>query len=254
MTGLAIVGFIALIVLGLWLAIYSARYVSSVGGGLGSAATYVGSMFEPNPPPTLGVVPAATTTISFGDDTSSSTTSVTSVATTTTTSRSTTHTTPVSKSTSLTPIQYRTITTTYPTPGSTRIQTSGTKTYSGFPDLTVSISAVGYIDSNGKFVTDSTIDHANALAAEILVTNIGTNKTGPWTIEVGAPSSSNASLTHTETMDSLDPNQPVYIDLQLSKGRARIGTDEITVTLDPDHQIVESNENNNSATASIVVQ
>ena len=46
---LAVVGFIALIGSGMWLAIYSTRYVPSVVTRLGSAAVYLGSVFNRAP-------------------------------------------------------------------------------------------------------------------------------------------------------------------------------------------------------------
>ena len=243
-TGLAIVGFIALVVLGLWLAVSLARSLSG-GGGLGAAADYVGSMFTPRPNTSLSVVPTASTTIPFGDTTVSTTTDESRETPATTTPTTTKQTAPA-------PTYYRTVTTTYPVTGATRIPATKT-TYSGKPDLIVTIVDVGYTDSDGDFVPDSTIGRSDDLAAVILVTNIGTDKTGPYDIEVTVPTSSDSTFTRTETMDSLEPNQPVTIDLKLSKGRPRVGTHDITITVDPDDDINESKENNNTDSAEITV-
>ena len=48
--GLAIVGFIALIALGLFLAVSASRFVPGIVNGLGSAAVYLGSVFTPGSP------------------------------------------------------------------------------------------------------------------------------------------------------------------------------------------------------------
>jgi subtilase family serine protease len=243
-TSLAVVGFIALVVLGLWLAVYLARSLSGE-GGLGAVADYIGAMFTPRTDPALSVVPTASTTISFGESTTtdaSAGTGATSTATTT-----------AKKTVAATyPTYYRTATTTYPVTGATRVRT--TPTYTGNPDLIVTIVSVGYINSSGDFVASSTIDDSDDLAAVILVTNIGTNKSGPWDIKVSVPTSSDATFTRTETMASLEPSQPVTIDLKLTKGTPRTGTNDIIVTVDPDNDIVESKETNNAATKSITVK
>src|SRR5437588_318447 len=85
MVGLAVVGFIALIALGIWLAVSSARYVPGAVGGLGSAATYLGSIFTPAPNPSLSVVPTASTT-PFSEASTTPAAATSTAATTTETS------------------------------------------------------------------------------------------------------------------------------------------------------------------------
>ena len=77
--GLAVAGFIALVAAGVWLAVYSTRFVPGIVNGAGAAAVSLGSLFTPAHSPGLLVVstPAASTTISFGE------TDATSTATTT---------------------------------------------------------------------------------------------------------------------------------------------------------------------------
>ena len=53
--GLAVVGFVALIVAGLSLAVYSVRFVPTVVNSIGAAAVYLGSKFSPAPD--LSVIP-----------------------------------------------------------------------------------------------------------------------------------------------------------------------------------------------------
>lgn len=247
--GLAVVGFVALVIVGLWLALWVAQLLTGP-GGLGAVATYVGSWFSPGPSSTLAVVPSGTTTIPFGGGEGTSTSAMASSTPATTTPAKPAHT-----ATGPAPVYYRTVETTYPVPGATRIP-AGTSnpTYSGLPDLAVSLVNPGYVDSSGTFHASSTISSSDELAAEILVVNLGTNKSGPWTIKVTVPTSSNGAFTHTETMDSLDPNQPVTIDLRLSAGHPRSGTNDITVEVDPDNKIAESNEANNTKSAPITVR
>ena len=65
--GLAIVGFVILVGAGIWLAVYSTRYVPTVVNRVGAAAVYFGSLFTSADGPTLSVVPNASTTIPFGE-------------------------------------------------------------------------------------------------------------------------------------------------------------------------------------------
>ena len=247
LTGLAVIGFIALVVLGLWLAVYAARSIPVIGDGIGAAATYIGAMFTPEPEPGLAVVPSASTTIPFGGTASS-----TPAATSTSASPATGAPVPTTpRPAAPAPIYYRTVQTTYPTPGSTAIEVP--RTYSGLPDLIISSISVGYIDSDGDFVADSSIRRNQELAAEILVVNTGTNKTGSWKIKVTVPTEDSRTSSETDTMQSLEPNQPLPITLILSRGDPRVGTNQITVVVDSDKDVAESNENNNTDSASITV-
>ena len=243
-TGLAIIGFIALVVLGLWLAVYAARYVPEAVDGLGAAVGSVGSMFTSKPESGLAVVPTSTSTLPFDGGTPSA------VPPPATTSPTTTYVAP--KPSAPAPVYYHTVQTTYPTPGSTPIPVS--RTYSGLADLTVSITDVGYIDSDGRFVVDSSVDDDQELAAQILVVNTGTNKTGSWKIKVTFPTSSNRAFTETDTMQSLEPDQPLPITVSLSRGDPRTGTNRITVEVDSDDDVNESNEHNNDDSVSVTVR
>lgn len=43
--GAAVVGFVSLVIAGMWLAVYSTRFVPTVVNGAGAAAVYLGSIF-----------------------------------------------------------------------------------------------------------------------------------------------------------------------------------------------------------------
>ena len=68
-TTLAVVGFLALIAAGMWLAVYSARFVPGALSRIDSAAVELSSLFSPAPTSLAIVPPTASTTISFGDGT-----------------------------------------------------------------------------------------------------------------------------------------------------------------------------------------
>ena len=246
-TALAVIGFLALVILGLWLAVWAARSLSGGAFSLGAAADYVGSMFTPKGNPSLTVVSTSSAPLPFGSSTPTST------VTATTTPHATT--TPAKKTSSGTyaPVQYRTVETTYPTPGATPIAAPA-QPLSGFPDIQLTVTAVGYFDASGAFIASSTISHSATLGAEILVANTGTNVTGPWDITVTVPTVTNATFSTTQTMASLNPHDKNYIDVRLTTGQARIGTDTITAVADPNNKITETSETNNSSSATITVQ
>jgi hypothetical protein len=239
--GLAIVGFLALIVLGIVLAIYAARYVPSA----------VSRLVGGNPETTLTTVP--TTTVPFTEPTAATSTGSTQAASTTVTAAATTTTVQATSSaaTSGAIVGYRTVTSNTYTPGSIAIPAN--RTYTGLADLAVTITDVGYTD-NGEFVSDRSLARNDALTVKILVTNIGTNKTGDWTIHTVIPTSSKTEFVHDEQEPSLEPNGILPLTLTLTRGRLRTGDNqEIFVQVDSENDINESNENNNEDTATINV-
>src|SRR5262249_45873681 len=129
MRALSIAGFLALVALGIWLAIYSSRFVPTAVNRLGTAAVSLASIFQSAPSPFLSST-LGTTTLPFGD---SSSTPETIPPTSSNESSSVT---PGPKSSTTTQIS----------------GTSGTTTPYGLPDLAVSITAIGYLTTNS---TDS---------------------------------------------------------------------------------------------------
>src|SRR3989338_5301903 len=79
-TGLAVLGFVAIVAAGMWLAVYSSRYVPAVVNGAGSAAGYLGSGFTRSPA-SLSVVPSSTASSTISSTVASSTTSTTTTTT-----------------------------------------------------------------------------------------------------------------------------------------------------------------------------
>lgn len=232
MTGLAVVGFIALVATGIWLAVYSTRYVPTVVNRVSVAAVYLGSVFTPAPPASLSVVPTATT-ISFGEASSTILTSATSTQT------------------SIKSMKQNW------TPGTPVAVTNGTTTpntpviphYSGLSDLSIAIENVGYevVVGDNNIVATTTIPAHTQIAIKFRVINVGTNVSGPWTMNVSIPSGG-TSASQTFSQDSLVPTQPSeYIARfnNISPGTGYV----INVTIDPNHQLSESRTINNVATS-----
>lgn len=230
---LAVIGFIALVGAGMWLAVYSTRFVPSVVNRIGAAAVYLGSVFTPATDPSLSVVPTptASTTISFGDASST-------VATTASSASSTAATKPVQTNwTPGTPIAIANGTNSSPAPVN----------YHGLPDLTVQIDTVGYTVADGSIVSTTTIPAYKQGAVKFRVTNIGTNVSGSWAVNISV-----SGNIYTQTVDSLVPTEPrgfIAYFANVAPGVDRA----VIITIDPNHQLSESSTANNSATTSVTI-
>ncbi|MHB8660365.1 MAG: CARDB domain-containing protein [Minisyncoccota bacterium] len=234
---LAVVGFIALIGAGMWLAVYSTRFVPSVVNRIGAAAVYLGSVFTPAKAPNLSVVPTqtATTTISFGQTASTTSTETPSARTTATTPKR--------------------IATTAGTKTDTTYQlgTGATPSLYGLPDFIVTINAVGYLatTSADSFVASSTVPAGSRPAIKFTIKNIGTNVTGAWRFSALIPTQT-AYIYQSQPQQSLNPGDS--IDYTLGFDQANKGSNEtVSVTANFDHAVAESNTNNDSASAQITI-
>jgi len=236
--GLAVIGFVVLVVMGIWLAIYSVRFVPTIMNGIGSAAVYLGSVFTPANEPTLSVVsnPTASTTISFGNTNSTTATSTTPATST--------------------PIKPKSIvkTTGEKTSGIYQIGGATTTTsFSGLPDFVVNISAVGYLatTSTESFIASSTVPSGGRPAIKFTIKNIGTNVAGTWRFSASIPTQS-SYLYYSPFQQSLNPGDS--IDYTLGFDQATAGSNKmISVSANFDHAITESNFNNNNASAQLTI-
>lgn len=234
LTGLAVVGFITLIILGIMLAIYTARFVPVAASRVGSAAVYLSHVFSPAKDTDLQVVPQ----IPFD------------VATSTATSTVAASTTPAVV------IPAHPVTTTPGTPTQTTYPAGGTQTTAplyGKPDLQVTITQTGYLTTNNtnSFVSSKTVPNNERGAVKFTVTNMGTNVSGTWDFEAVLPTTSSYTF-QSDTQESLRPGEK--IDYVLGFDSARNGDREITVTIDPDHHVSESNESNNEDSATVTIK
>jgi len=229
---LAVVGFITLVGASLWLAAYSTRYVPTVINRIGSAAVYLGSVFTPSPEPLLSVVPTPTASTTIPFSTASSTK-------TNTTSK------PVEKQA--------------PTAGTKTdsvVPISGTNTTTslfGYPDLIITIDAVGYLatSSTDSFVTTTTVPGGNRPAVKFTIKNAGTNVTGSWRFSASIPAQT-AYVYQSQYQQSLAPGDSIAYTLGFDL--ANRGVDQtISISVNPDRSVLESNTENNNASAKITI-
>lgn len=234
-TALAVIGFVALLIVGIMLAIYSARFVPVAINRLGGAAVSLSSLFKPAEDAKLEVV-VATSTLPF-------TQSSTTVATATSTGLIATNLAGTTTTTTSAPVRGPQTTTTYPATPAVLF---------GQSDLTVTITQVGYLPTsdNSSFIATNNIPAGSKVAVKFTVVNKGTNATGAWSFVASIPASSDTFTSPTQ--QSLRPNDRVeYI---LGFDRPRSGTNKnIEVTVDDGKVVSESNESNNSDSVSVTI-
>ena len=222
---LAVVGFVCLLMIGVWGAVYSSRYVPSVVGKLGSAAVYIGSIFTPSEGPSIATTtPLGPTTIDFGIATSTATTTVAKPVATTTPKR------------------------TAPAPTYRVVRATTTPTFFGYADLAVSAMAIGYLNSNSidSFVVSPTVPDGKRPAVKFSVKNIGTNVTGTWNFNATLPTTNGSNYT-SESQRSLNPGDSV--DFTLGFDRAQNGSDKaFTIVVNKGRNVSEVNFDNNTLT------
>ncbi len=232
---LAIVGFIVLLILGMALAIYAASYVPKAVSRIGAAAVYLSSTFSKDGETTLEVV-TPDETVPFGDD----------VVVATSTATTTVVVTPAPVTTG-----GGTVTTVRP------IGTTGgavTLPLSGLPDLVVENVVTGYLTSTNtsSFRAADEVPDGERGAFKFTIRNQGTNASGRFEFDATLPTS--RAFTYSSSIQqSLNPGE--RIEYVLGFDRTKDGENrKITITVDPDEDIRESNEGNNTRSVTIDIE
>ena len=236
LNALAFVGFIVLLILGIWLAVYIARYVPKVANRIGGAAVSLSSVFHHADDDASLKVVTSTTTLPIISEATTTPTATTSPSTASK---------PSTGSTAGVGGYVTTVTT---------VKTN-TIDPNGLPDLSVRITDVGYLRDDGdtdSFVSSNYVPDNKDGAVKFTVTNGGTNVSGRWDFEVDVPTSPSQTY-NARTQNSLNPGDSVDYVLGFEDGREGDNRD-ITVTVDPDHDIHEMNENNNEASREVDIR
>lgn len=246
---LAVVGFIALILIGMGIAIYAARFMPAALSGIGEAAVSLSDIFSSDEPNQIGVV-------DDGDYPNNGGSSVTlPIGTSTPTDAGASD--DASGGSTYTPPTTGGPSYTAPTPtyGIITIPTGGSSaTYYGDPDIVIEILAVGYLRDRGdldSFVEDDRISRSKDGAVMYRLSNRGTNETGRFEIEIKVRTRSGTD-TDTVTAPSMRPNSSIVSFGVFDANRS--GDVDITLEADPDDDVDESNERNNEDSEEVTVR
>jgi hypothetical protein len=238
---LAIVGFVVLIILGMALAVYAATFVPKAVTRLGGAAVYLSSLFVPVETPAKLEVVAPGTVVPFPDAPATVSTSTPVVVT------------PIQPAQApgavvTTPGAHTT--TTYPV-GTVPAQPAA---LFGLPDLTVSVVATGYLTSadTSSFIKSDTVPEGLRGAVKFTIVNIGTNASGRFDFEATLPTTRAYTFT-SDYQSSLLPGEKV--EYVLGFDRTRSGDERtITISVDENTKVRESNESNNSDSKNVTIK
>jgi hypothetical protein len=120
----------------------------------------------------------------------------------------------------------------------------------GKADLAVQILAVGYLNpETNKFVPFNAVTSNMRAAVKFVVINNGDKNTGTWGFRANLPSQTNPTYTAINRAN-LGPGDGIEYVLGF-EGLNNVRENTVTITVDPQNVIAESNENNNSYSAKI---
>lgn len=236
--GLAIVGFIVLVILGMALAVYAARFVPATISRIGSAAVYLsGQIFSPEGDSELEVV-TPDETVPFGENDGAAATS-TSEGFAPVFPGETPATTPVAGT---------------PTTVTVPVQVPASANYSGLPDLAIENVQTGYLrtDDVSSFRASDEVPDGEKGAVKFTVINRGTNVADDFDFDFRINTSPSISKNYKVTRN-LRPQERIEYTLWFDRVSARDNR-TITIDIDPDNDVAESNERNNEDTVSIDIE
>ena len=235
---LAIVGFIVLLLIGMALAVFAARYIPTAVSNIGSAAVYLSSQVFPSDDEGDLVVVEDPETVPFGDDPVVVATSTpTTTPNTPTTGGTVTNPRPGTPTTVVVPVEV---------PASTN--------YYGLPDLVIESVVTGYLNNSDtdSFRSSDEVPDGKRGAVKFTVINRGTNVSGRFEFEVELPTTRGYTY-NSRTQQSLRPGE--RIEYVLGFDQTREGQNRsIEISVDPDDDIDESNERNNTRSVSIDIE
>lgn len=236
LTTLAIVGFITLILIGIALAIYAARYVPTALNKLGIAGVSLFDNGEDVPEleiitstTTIPFEPVATSTETIADEPDDGDAGYTAPVTGT--------------GGSYIPPRTITVPVVIPPP-----------VPHGKADFTVKITEIGYCrsDNPDSFRASREVPDGENGGIKFVVSNIGTNNSGRWDFTYELPTSPSLERTVSNQRE-LGPGDRIEYTLCFTEPRSGNNRD-ITVEVDTDDDVNESNERNNTDTAEIDIE
>ena len=247
MNALAAVGFIALILLGMGLAIYAARFMPVALSNLGEAAVSLSHIFTPGEGSNVEVVNDSNYPNNAGGAV------MLPIGTSTETTTQNPATVPA---TPAAPTYYAPQPTYYaPQPTYTAVQVPASTNYYGDPDLTIDIVAVGYLRSSNDFnsfvETDRILSNKDGIV-KFRVSNRGTDESSRFEIAIKVKTSGGTD-TDSVRAPSMRPGTSVVSYGTFDANRSS-GNVDITVTVDSGKDVRESNERNNDDSTDVDIR
>ncbi|MEI7513139.1 MAG: CARDB domain-containing protein [bacterium] len=120
-------------------------------------------------------------------------------------------------------------------------------------DLMLRIISKGYIDrNNGRYYVASSVSENNRVAVRFEIENIGTGETGPFIFTADLSGYSEDRYT-SPVQTTFYPGEKRQYTVDFDSGAADIGTNTVTIRLDTNNNVVETNEDNNVLSEDILV-
>lgn len=120
-----------------------------------------------------------------------------------------------------------------------------------YSDLSVRILSIGKTTSSGQYISTQRFSESDVGSVTFEVLNRGNTGIKNWTFNATLPTD-DAYVYTSEKQKSLPPNAKAT--LTMSFDQLTIGTRQLTIMIDPQNQIKESDERNNSASVQILVK
>jgi len=125
--------------------------------------------------------------------------------------------------------------------------------YNSNSDLMLRIISKGYIDrNNGRYYTASSVSENNRVAVRFEIENIGRGETGPFIFTADLSGYSEDRYTSPVQTTFYSGEKRQYT-VDFDSGASDIGTNTITIRLDTNNNVVETNEDNNKLSEEIRV-
>jgi hypothetical protein len=230
---LAVFGFIALIIIGIALAIYATRFIPGAAHKIITTSSNLNNPSGQTPPSDTGYLHVVSTTAT--NPISTSTTDF--------------NPTPMKSGTWSQPV----VPVSQPVKSSTPTPSHTPRAPYGLSDLSTTIIDTGYLSgpTNDSFVSAHVIPPGARPAVKFSIANSGTNSTGPWSFLAHIPTLA-GTVFNSPVQASMNPGDHVVFTLGFNQ--ALPGPSQpITVVADPNNQINESSEANNSASAAVTI-
>lgn len=120
-------------------------------------------------------------------------------------------------------------------------------TNGGNADLSVAITDTGVVDRyTNQFTRTTNVRSSDKVRVRFTVKNIGGRETGAWNLSAVLPISSSGNFT-SGTQNSLLPGQTADFSIDFDGLQQNYGNSNVTITIDPNNMVYETNEGNNTA-------